>query len=276
MVQKNQELRRTHWVTGSPVCSFARTSHSFACSTLLPFALALAVCCAHLFAHSLTLSLSSFWESEWLLSQNDLILSHRSISVSRWRFQLQVPHFFFLSLTQERATAIPSSGIPNTDLHHPHPHQWKTIKRTIRTTSILQFLLRFRRRRHRQWRQRPEVGAEKPRPTIPVALKTHPTGKSLKWRFYSLTTLTQRVSLSNQLQTSSTSTHQNTLRVGLELLNNKTLRFCQLLFFSDRRLRQYQFKSWDSINLNNSNLRFWKIETIVVKNFESNLSISSG
>ena len=48
MVQNNQEPRLKYWVTGSSVCSFARTAHSFACSALL----ALLARSAY-FAHSL-------------------------------------------------------------------------------------------------------------------------------------------------------------------------------------------------------------------------------
>ena len=54
MVWNKQEQRRKYWVTRSSVRSFARTAHSFACS-----------------AHS--------WESEFLMSQNDLALSHSAL-----------------------------------------------------------------------------------------------------------------------------------------------------------------------------------------------------
>ena len=54
--QNNQEYRLNYWATCSSVCFFARTAHSFACSTLCA---SLALRCAHWFARSLTHSLTS-------------------------------------------------------------------------------------------------------------------------------------------------------------------------------------------------------------------------
>ena len=80
MVWNKQESRRKYWATRSSIRSFARTAHSFACSGLLA---SLAPSAA--LTHSLTRSLRSLprsWESEFLMSQNDLVLSHSALSKS--------------------------------------------------------------------------------------------------------------------------------------------------------------------------------------------------
>ena len=61
-----QESRRKYWATRVFIRSFARTTHSIACSALLAF---FARCAAliRLLARSLTHSLPSSWESEWLI-----------------------------------------------------------------------------------------------------------------------------------------------------------------------------------------------------------------
>ena len=70
----NQESRCKYWATRLSVRSSARTAHSFACSglfaSLTPSA---ALTCS--LARSLR-SLPRSWESELLMSQNDLVLSH--------------------------------------------------------------------------------------------------------------------------------------------------------------------------------------------------------
>ena len=66
--------RLKYWATRSSVRSFARTAHSFACSGLLALlAPSAALTCS--LARSLC-ALPRSWESELLMSQNDLVLSH--------------------------------------------------------------------------------------------------------------------------------------------------------------------------------------------------------
>ena len=65
--------------TGPLARPFARTAHSFACSGLLA-SLAPSATLTHLLARSLR-SLPRSWESELLMSQNDLILSHSVVVV---------------------------------------------------------------------------------------------------------------------------------------------------------------------------------------------------
>ena len=77
MVQISQESRRKYWATRSSVRSFARTAHSFACSGLLA-SLAPSAALTRSLARSLR-SLPRSWESEFLMSQNDLILSHSAV-----------------------------------------------------------------------------------------------------------------------------------------------------------------------------------------------------
>ena len=74
MVQNNQASRCKYWVTRSSVCSFARTAHLFACSGLLA-SLAPSAALTRLLARSLH-SLPRSWESEFSMSQNDLVLSY--------------------------------------------------------------------------------------------------------------------------------------------------------------------------------------------------------
>ena len=74
MVENRKEHRCKCWATRSPVRSFARTAHSFACSGLLAL-LAPSAALTRLLARSLC-SLPRSWESEFLMSQNDLVLSH--------------------------------------------------------------------------------------------------------------------------------------------------------------------------------------------------------
>ena len=77
MVWINPESRRKYWATRSSVRSFARTAHSFACSRLLA-SLAPSAALTRLLARSLR-SLPRSWESEFLMSQNDLVLSHSAL-----------------------------------------------------------------------------------------------------------------------------------------------------------------------------------------------------
>ena len=77
---EKQELRRKYWATRSSVRSFARTAHSFACSGLLA-SLAPSAALTRLLARSLR-SLPRSWESEFLMSQNDLVLSHSALLLS--------------------------------------------------------------------------------------------------------------------------------------------------------------------------------------------------
>ena len=66
--QNNQKYRLKYWATRSSVRSFARTAHSFACSGLL----ALLASSAVFLARSLR-SRPRSWDSEYLMSQNDLV-----------------------------------------------------------------------------------------------------------------------------------------------------------------------------------------------------------
>ena len=77
VVWNRQEWRRKYWATRSSVYSFARTAHSFACSGLLVLlAPSAALTCS--LACSLR-SLPRLWESEFFMSQNDLVLSHSAV-----------------------------------------------------------------------------------------------------------------------------------------------------------------------------------------------------
>ena len=60
MVQKNQEYGYEYRATGSSVCWFACTTHSFACSALLAL-LTHSAACTHSFARFLTHSLPGTW-----------------------------------------------------------------------------------------------------------------------------------------------------------------------------------------------------------------------
>ena len=77
MVWNKQESRRKYWATRSSVRSFARTAHSFACSGLLA-SLAPSAALTHSLARSLCF-LPRLWKREFLMSQNDLVLSHSSL-----------------------------------------------------------------------------------------------------------------------------------------------------------------------------------------------------
>ena len=74
MVENSREYRLKYWVIRSSVRSFARTAYSFACSGLLA-SLAPSAALTRSLACSLR-SLPRSWESEFLMSQNDLVLSH--------------------------------------------------------------------------------------------------------------------------------------------------------------------------------------------------------
>ena len=74
VVWNKQESGRKYLATRSSVRSFARTAHSFACSRLLAM-LAPSAALTRSLARSLR-SLPRSWESEFLMSQNDLVLSH--------------------------------------------------------------------------------------------------------------------------------------------------------------------------------------------------------
>ena len=76
-----QEWRRKYWATRLSVRSFARTAHSFACSGLLA-SLAPSAGLTSALAYSLW-SLPRSWESEFLMSQNDLVLSHSGMVPQR-------------------------------------------------------------------------------------------------------------------------------------------------------------------------------------------------
>ena len=94
MVENNQEYRLKYWATRSSIRSFAHTAHSFACSGLLA-SLAPSAALTRSLARSLR-SLPCSWESDFLMSQNDLVLSHsapplplpsvlRTILSANWR-----------------------------------------------------------------------------------------------------------------------------------------------------------------------------------------------
>ena len=85
MVWINQEKRRKYWATRASVCSFARTAHSFACSGLHA-SLAPSAALTHLLARSLR-SLPHLSESEFIMSQTDLVLSHSALT-----FGLKLSH----------------------------------------------------------------------------------------------------------------------------------------------------------------------------------------
>ena len=72
--QNSQEYIWEYWATRSSVRLFARTNHSFPCSRLLA-SLAPSAALTRSLARSLR-SLPRSWESEILMSQNDLVLSH--------------------------------------------------------------------------------------------------------------------------------------------------------------------------------------------------------
>ena len=74
MVENRKEHRCKYWATRSSVRSFARTAYSFACSGLLA-SLAPSAALTRSLARSLC-SLPRSWDSELLMSHNDLILSH--------------------------------------------------------------------------------------------------------------------------------------------------------------------------------------------------------
>ena len=74
VVWSKQEKRRKYWATPSSVRSFGRTGHSFACSGLHA-SLAPSAALTPSLAHSLR-SLPRLWDSEFLMSQYDLVLSH--------------------------------------------------------------------------------------------------------------------------------------------------------------------------------------------------------
>ena len=81
VVWNKQESRHKYWATRSSICSFACTAHSFACSGLLA-SLAPTATLTRSLACSLR-SLPRSLEREFLMSQNDLVLSH-STPISIW------------------------------------------------------------------------------------------------------------------------------------------------------------------------------------------------
>ena len=89
MVWNKQEKRHKYWATRSSIPSFARTAHSFACSGLLA---SLAPSAA------LTRSFPRSWESEFLMSPTDLVLSH-SGSDHGWFLSLLSSLFLWLLLS---------------------------------------------------------------------------------------------------------------------------------------------------------------------------------
>ena len=78
VVWNKQESRCKYWAPHSSVHSFTRTAHSFACTALLAL-LARSAALTHLLARSLH-SLPRSWESEFLMSYNDLVFSHSALS----------------------------------------------------------------------------------------------------------------------------------------------------------------------------------------------------
>ena len=74
VVQNGHVSRRVYWATRSSVRLFTRTTYSFARFGLLA-SLAPSAALTRLLARSLR-SLPRSWESELLMSQNDLVLSH--------------------------------------------------------------------------------------------------------------------------------------------------------------------------------------------------------
>ena len=98
VVWNKQESRHKYWATRSSVRLFACTVHFFACFRLLAL-LAPSAALTRSLACSLP-SLPRSWESEFLMSQNDLVLSHSatvwlssSSSLSSSIFVLILPPF---------------------------------------------------------------------------------------------------------------------------------------------------------------------------------------
>ena len=86
MVWNKQKSRRKSWATRLSVRSFARTAHSFACSGVLA-SLAPSAALTRSLARSLR-SLPRSWESEFLMSQNHLVLSHSAFVLPAWLYWL--------------------------------------------------------------------------------------------------------------------------------------------------------------------------------------------
>ena len=76
--QNNQKCRLKYWATRSSIHPFARTAHSFHCSSLFA-SLAPSAALTRSLAYSLC-SLPGSWESEFLMSQNDLVLFHSGMA----------------------------------------------------------------------------------------------------------------------------------------------------------------------------------------------------
>ena len=74
MVENSQEYRLQHWATCSSVRSFARTTHSFACSGQLA-SLAPSTALTRLLARSLR-SLPCSWDSDFLDGYFVCVFSH--------------------------------------------------------------------------------------------------------------------------------------------------------------------------------------------------------
>ena len=94
MVQISQESRRKYWATRLSVRSFTRTAHLFACSGLLA-SLTPSAALTRSLARSLR-SLPRSWESEFLMSQNDLVLSHSGLTLHYLFFPLLFPSSVFV------------------------------------------------------------------------------------------------------------------------------------------------------------------------------------
>ena len=77
MVWINPESRRKYLATRSSIRLYAHTADSFACSRLLALLTPSAALTRSL-ARSLR-SLPRLWDSEFFMSQNDLVLSHRAL-----------------------------------------------------------------------------------------------------------------------------------------------------------------------------------------------------
>ena len=76
MVQNNQEPRLQYWATCSSVHSFARTTHSFACSGLLRLRLSLCSLVPLLAHFARSLACGKLNDS---VSQTELVLSHSAL-----------------------------------------------------------------------------------------------------------------------------------------------------------------------------------------------------
>ena len=104
MVENNQESGHMHWAICSSICSFACTAHSFAYSALLAsLTRSAALIC------SLARSLSSLWESEWLISQHQVVLDH-SIQCTSGNNAVQLRKTKWKEATKKKTEEITWNG----------------------------------------------------------------------------------------------------------------------------------------------------------------------